>query len=64
MKLIALNAMLSFKYITRKKNDFAEISENLARYRSKNNCWIIKIIIGKSSQIVMSNAKSFDILVS
>jgi len=48
--------------ILHEKNDFAEVSENLVTYRSKNNCWTIKIIIGKSS--VMSDTKSFDIPVS
>jgi len=36
---------MHYNIIARKENGFAEVSKNLARYRSENNfVWIIKII--------------------
>jgi len=65
LKLINVDELMSLKtyHFTNKKNDFAEVSENLVRYKSENNFLLdFQNNYVRCSSIIGHAAKSFDIL--
>jgi len=60
---IFFNTSFNTIELLRSKNDFAEVSKNLARYRSENRNNYRRIIVGRLS-VDNNAAKSFNIPVS